>query len=165
MNHDSYVKEMKMKTKVIAASLVIAGLATGCENPKQAIGTVGGGALGAWAGSTIGKGRGNIVATAVGAVAGALAGGYVGGQLDKADKERCIRTCQGALESGPIGTPVQWRNPDSGNYGAVTPTRTFQDNGQYCREFTQSITVAGKTQQGYGTACRQPDGTWQIVGG
>ncbi|HBG35126.1 MAG TPA: hypothetical protein DDX01_07280, partial [Holosporales bacterium] len=67
---------LNMKTKIIAVSLAVATLTTGCENPKQALGTVGGGALGAWAGSTIGKGRGNTVATAVGAVAGALAGGY-----------------------------------------------------------------------------------------
>jgi surface antigen len=155
-----------MKTKVIAASLVVACFATGCENPKQAIGTVGGGALGAWAGSTIGKGRGNVVATAVGAVAGALAGGYIGGQLDQADRERSLRTCQTALESAPVGRPAQWRNPDTGNYGSVTPTRTFQENGRYCREFTQSISIAGKPPQtAVGTACRQPDGTWQIVGG
>ncbi len=152
-----------MKTKVIA-SLVVACLATGCENPKQAIGTVGGGALGAWAGSTIGKGSGNVVATAVGAVAGALAGGYIGQQLDNADKARADRTYQSALESSPVGKTAQWRNPDSGNYGSVTPTRTYQNNGQYCREYTHTITVAGKTQQAYGTACRQPDGTWQVVG-
>ena len=30
-----------MKTKVIATVLVAASLATGCENPKQAIGTFG----------------------------------------------------------------------------------------------------------------------------
>ena len=79
--------------------LLIAILATGCENPKQAIGTVGGGALGAWAGSTIGKGRGNVVATAVGAVAGALAGGYIGGQLDQKDRMEADRAHQRALES------------------------------------------------------------------
>lgn len=154
-----------MKTKIIAVSLIIASLTTGCENPKQAIGTVGGGALGAWAGSTIGKGRGNVVATAVGAVAGALAGGYIGGQLDKADRERAERTCFSALENSPVGKTAQWRNPDTGNCGSVTPTRTYQNTGgQYCREYTHSITVAGKTQQAYGTACRQPDGTWQVVG-
>lgn len=151
-----------MKTKVIVASLIVASLTTGCENPKQAIGTVGGGALGAWAGSTIGKGRGNVVATAVGAVAGALAGGYVGQQLDQADRDRALRTTQSTLESSPIGKSGQWRNPDSGASGYVTPTRTYQTNGQYCREYTQSITVAGRTQQGFGTACRMPDGTWQV---
>src|SRR5258708_1182086 len=112
-----------MKTKVIGASLVIACFVTGCENPKQAIGTVGGGALGAWAASNIGSGRGQVVATAVGAVAGALAGGYIGGQLDQADKERAERTYQSALENSPQGKTAQWRNPDSGNSGTITPTR------------------------------------------
>ncbi|MBX9786919.1 MAG: glycine zipper 2TM domain-containing protein [Alphaproteobacteria bacterium] len=153
-----------MKTKIIALSLAVATLTTGCENPKQAIGTVGGGALGAWAGSTIGSGRGNTVATAVGAVAGALAGGYIGGQLDKADKERAERTYQGALESSPVGKTSQWRNPDSGNSGSITPTRTYENNGRYCREFNQTVNIGGRTQQAYGTACRQPDGSWQIVG-
>ncbi|MBY0291992.1 MAG: glycine zipper 2TM domain-containing protein [Alphaproteobacteria bacterium] len=154
---------MKMKTKVIAASLIVASLATGCENPKQAIGTVGGGALGAWAGSTIGKGRGNIVATAVGAVAGALAGGYIGQQLDQADKERAERNCQMALESSPIGKTATWRNPDSGNSGSVTPTRTFENNGLSCREYTQTVVIGGRQQQAHGTACRQSDGSWRLM--
>ncbi len=153
-----------MKTKVIACSLVLACFATGCENPKQTIGALGGGALGGYAGSTIGKGRGRVVSTAVGAVLGALGGGYIGGQLDRADKERAERTNQSALESSPVGKTAQWKNPDTGNYGSITPTRTYESKGQYCREFTQTITVGGKTQQAYGTACRQPDGAWQIVG-
>ena len=33
----------------------------------------------------------------------------------------------------------------------------------YCREYTKTIHVAGKTQTGYGTACMQPDGSWLIV--
>jgi len=153
-----------MKTKVIATSLVMACLVTGCENPKQTIGTLGGGALGAWAGSGIGSGRGRIVATAVGAVAGALLGGAIGQQLDQADRERAERTSQYALEKSPTGRTAQWRNPDTGHYGTFTPTRTFQNpQGAYCREFQQTIVVGGQRQQGFGTACRQPDGTWQIV--
>jgi len=153
-----------MKTKVIACSLLVACLATACENPKQAIGTVGGGALGAWAGSTIGKGRGNTVATAVGAVAGALAGSYIGGQLDQKDRQEADRTNQRALESSSIGQTAQWRNPDSGNSGSITPTRTYQNpQGQHCREFQQIITVGGKQEMAYGTACRQPDGHWKII--
>jgi len=152
-----------MKTKVIAASLVVACLATGCENPKQAIGSLGGGALGAWAGSNVGSGRGQVVATAVGAVAGALAGGFIGQQLDTADRERAERAYQDCLESSPIGRTAQWKNPDSGHYGSITPTRTFQHQGQYCREFNQTVNIGGKTQQAYGTACRQPDGTWKIM--
>ena len=154
---------MDMKTKLIVGSLIIASFVTGCENPKQAIGTVGGGALGAWAGSTIGSGRGQVVATAVGAVAGALAGGYVGQQLDQADKAKAERTYQQALESSPVGKTAQWRNPDSGNHGTIVPIKTYQSpQGQHCREFQQTITVGGKTERAYGTACRQPDGHWLL---
>lgn len=32
----------------------------------------------------------------------------------------------------------------------------------YCREYTQTFTVGGETQKGYGTACLQPDGSWEI---
>lgn len=152
-----------MKTKIIASTLVVACLATGCENPKQALGTLGGGALGAWAGSTIGKGRGRVIAAAAGGVLGALLGGTIGGQLDKADRERADRTAQNAFESNPVGKAGEWRNPDTGNYGTITPTRTFQQpSGTYCREFQQTVMIGGKPQQGYGTACRQPDGSWQI---
>jgi surface antigen len=152
-----------MKTKIIASTLVVACLATGCENPKQALGTLGGGALGAWAGSTIGKGRGRVIAAAAGGVLGALLGGTIGGQLDKADRERADRTAQNAFESSPVGKVSEWKNPDTGNYGTITPTRTFQQpSGAYCREYQQVVTIGGKQQQGYGTACRQPDGSWQI---
>jgi hypothetical protein len=33
----------------------------------------------------------------------------------------------------------------------------------YCREYTRTITIGGVRQSGYGTACYQPDGSWQIV--
>jgi hypothetical protein len=35
---------------------------------------------------------------------------------------------------------------------------------QNCREFEQTITVAGKPQKAYGTSCQQPDGSWKVVG-
>lgn len=157
-------KDVDMKTKIIAGSLIVASLATGCENPKQAIGALGGGALGGYAGSTIGSGRGRVVATAVGAVAGALAGGWVGQQLDQADRAKAERTYQNCLENSPVGKTAQWRNPDSGNSGTITPTRTFQSNGQNCREFQQTVVIGGRSHQAHGTACRQTDGSWQIVG-
>lgn len=34
---------------------------------------------------------------------------------------------------------------------------------EYCREFTQIIEVGGRKEEGYGTACQQPDGSWKIV--
>lgn len=32
----------------------------------------------------------------------------------------------------------------------------------YCREYVKNVVVAGRVQQSYGTACMQPDGSWQI---
>jgi hypothetical protein len=35
--------------------------------------------------------------------------------------------------------------------------------GGPCREFQETIMIGGKPQRAYGTACRQPDGTWKRV--
>ncbi len=68
------------------------------------------------------------------------------------------------METGSSGQSVEWRNPDSGNYGYVTPERAFKnDQGQYCREYTQTVIVGGKQEKAYGKACRKPDGQWEIV--
>lgn len=32
-----------------------------------------------------------------------------------------------------------------------------------CREFQETVMIGGKPQKAYGTACRQPDGTWKRV--
>lgn len=34
---------------------------------------------------------------------------------------------------------------------------------EYCREYTKTIRVGGQMESGYGTACLQPDGAWEIV--
>ena len=33
----------------------------------------------------------------------------------------------------------------------------------YCREFTQTFTIAGESQTSVGTACLQANGAWEIV--
>jgi hypothetical protein len=38
-----------------------------------------------------------------------------------------------------------------------------QTQGQTCREYQSTTTIDGRPQPTYGTACLQPDGTWQIV--
>jgi surface antigen len=35
--------------------------------------------------------------------------------------------------------------------------------GTWCREYRTTVTVGGLAQQAFGTACRQPDGTWKVV--
>ena len=74
-------------------------------------------------------------------------------------------TLQHALENNPTNQASDWVNPDADHAGTVVPTRTFTGQaGQPCREFVTTVTIGGKEQQAYGTACRQPDGNWQVVG-
>jgi len=147
--------------------VVILGMLGACASDsgqKQNVGTVLGGVGGAVAGSAFGSGTGRLVGVAAGTLIGALLGSEVGKSLDRADQQYMERANQRAFEDAPSGTQVSWRNPDSGNAGTVVPQPAYQaKNGEYCREFQQTITVAGQQQQGYGTACRQPDGSWKVV--
>jgi surface antigen len=160
--------------KKIFSLLACAALLTSCEpgpNGNQApqinkanIGAVAGALAGGFAGSNVGKGSGKTLAIAAGALGGAYIGNQLGASLDRADQAYYNRTAQSAFETAKTGTSTRWQNPDSGNGGVFTPTKTFQtQDGNFCREFTQTIMVGGKKQEGYGTACRQPDGSWQIV--
>jgi len=133
------------------------------DAPKQSAGTVVGAGLGALAGSQIGGGRGQLAATAIGTLLGAWAGSEIGKSLDRADRIAATHATNRALEHNPTGTPSTWRNPDSGHRGTVTPTRTFQSGGRDCREYEHRVFIDGQSETLRGTACRQPDGTWEAV--
>ncbi len=69
---------------------------------------------------------------------------------------------QQALESARSGTVVRWDDPD-GRSGTFVPQPAFQNAaGEICREFQQSIVIGGRSEQGWGTACRNPDGSWRL---
>jgi len=157
---------MKVDKKVAIAALLAVSLASCAgRGPNETGGAVLGGALGGVVGSQFGQGRGQLAMVGLGALLGAFAGSQAGKSLDKADEEYARQTAYHALEVAPAGNQQTWNNPDSGNHGTVTPTRTYQQaDGTYCREFQQTIVVGGETQDAFGTACRQPDGTWKIVG-
>ena len=160
---------MTITKSLIKLSLlaVLAISLAACQNsgPKQTGGTLIGAAAGGLLGAQIGKGSGKLAATAAGVLLGAWVGSEVGKSLDRADRAYAQQAHEQAL-AAPVGQTITWNNPKSGNSGTVTPVRdgTDQASGAYCREYQQTVTVGGKTEQAYGTACRQPDGTWKIVG-
>ncbi|WP_274757292.1 RT0821/Lpp0805 family surface protein [Pseudemcibacter aquimaris] len=122
--------------------------------------------LGAIGGAIIGSEITGDSSTGVmlGTLAGAYAGREIGRRLDEADQQQMYNTTQGALESGVSGEAQTWYNPDSGNRGTVTPQPAYQDTqGEYCREYQQTVTIGGEQETAYGTACRMPDGTWKII--
>lgn len=155
---------MKRVLSVIAAATLTVSLAA-CEGTgkKQGIGTLLGAGAGAVVGSQVGSGRGQLAATAIGALLGAGFGSEIGKSLDRADQMAMQQTMNTSLERGPSGQRSEWRNPDSGHSGSYTPQPAYQAaNGRTCREFQQTVNIDGREQSAYGTACRQPDGSWQI---
>lgn len=131
---------------------------------KQQIGAIAGALGGGFLGKNVGKGKGKTLGTIAGALGGAFIGSQLGQSLDRADRGYFENITQASLEQTPAGTTSRWINPDTGNSGTVTPTRTYESSkGKYCREFTQTIEVGGERQEAYGTACRQGDGTWRVV--
>jgi surface antigen len=156
------------KFLILTAMIASVGLA-GCESinnsgTKQKVGAAGGAVLGGILGSKVGGGSGQLWATGIGVLIGGLVGSEVGRSLDKADIAYANRANTQA-HSAPIGETISWNNPESGNSGTVTPVRDGQsENGRYCREYQQTIYVGGQQETGYGIACEQPDGSWQIVG-
>ena len=148
----------------LAATLLIAGCSNGSSyGTKETVGTLTGGALGGLLGAQIGHGDGQLAATAVGALAGAFVGNQIGQGLDEVDRERAVEA-QTVAAQAPVGESVTWSNPETGHYGTVTPTREgTSTSGRYCREFEHTIFVGGEQKQAYGTACRQPDGSWEVI--
>ncbi len=147
----------------LAASLLLAASATDAGE-KEIFGTLLGAGLGGLAGSQIGSGKGKLAAVGVGVLLGGLLGRNVGRSLDRADQIAAERAAQHSLDRERTGTTTSWVNPDSGHSGTFTPTRTYQTaQGKPCREYTTTVVIEGRTETAYGTACREPDGTWTLV--
>ena len=62
-----------------------------------------------------------------------------------------------------IDQPV-WRDPDTGHYGDVVPSRPYKRGVADCRDYTHTIYIDGKPKQMRGTACRDSGGSWKSVG-
>jgi len=152
--------------RLIAIALIGTGVAACSANsgPKEAGGTAAGAVAGGVIGNAIGGSAGNRLAgTVIGAAIGGFLGNRIGAALDDEDKRRAYAAQMQALEIGPSGAPVAWRNPDDGRYGSVVPGPAYQANGATCRQYTHTIYIDGTPQIERGTACRNPDGTWTSV--
>lgn len=136
-----------------------------CSNApsKQDQGAIIGAATGAALGATIGGGSGQVLAAAAGLMVGALVGQSVGKSMDEQDR-LAMAEAEGEAVRAPLGETIHWQNPDSGHSGTVTATREGKSqSGRYCREYKTTVQIDGKTEDAHGIACRQPDGSWEIV--
>ena len=104
--------------------------------------------------------------TAADSIAGTLAGGYFGNQLGSRFNETA-RQAAAVAERRALAdnAPADWSDPRSGASGRVRPLRSFTDAaGRECREYSQTVNIAGRRQSGTGIACLQSAGNWRLVG-
>ena len=150
------------RNRLIAATLGAALVLGGCASDgfNEQTGMVIGGALGGLLGNQVGRGSGRTAAIIVGTLAGAAIGGRVGRSMDDTDRMKTALS----LENVRTGVNSSWRNPDTGNQYTVTPTRTYSTSSGPCREYSVEALVDGRRETVYGTACRQPDGSWRTQG-
>lgn len=124
---------------------------------KQDVGVITGGVIGGLVGSRFGGGSGKLAAAAAGTLAGAVIGGAIGRNMDQTD----LMQLNKSLENNSLGQPAYWTNERTGINYTVTPINNVNVHGNpYCREYRSVAFINGKRQQIYGTACRQPDGSW-----
>ena len=156
-----------MKALCVATlGLSVAGCAESVQKVKsmnwaEVVGTLGGAAIGGFAGAQFGGGVGQSAFTAAGVLIGGTAG-FVGARmLAPSDQAEYERTVQHALNEAPDGHVVRWRNPETGRSGIFRSVASYQrDSGQRCRQYRSSVVFDDGVFNGGGTACLQADGRW-----
>jgi surface antigen len=147
------------KLGLMATALVLALFSSGCAT-KEDTGTLVGAGTGALIGNQFGKGGGRVAATIGGALVGGFIGNRIGKSMDDEDRRRAAEAQYAAFENGQRS---EWRNPNTGRYGYITPRPIYTYQSMTCRQFEQTIYVDGRPETMVGKACRQPDGTWREV--
>lgn len=154
--------------RILCVSLMSAlAFGSGCASQEEEplldeseAGQILGGVAGAAAGSQVGEGSGQTVATVAGALIGAVVGERLGARMEEDDRRYTAQV----LEENRTGETASWENPDTGNEFEVTPVETFEDSGRPCREFEFRVETDNGSDVEERTACREADGTWEIVG-
>lgn len=118
-----------------------------------------GGVLGGVLGAQIGDGSGRTAAIIIGALAGSKIGKHIGEDMDAADRYKTAE----AFHNNKTGQSTTWTNPDTGRAYTVTPTRTFENETQPCREFDLDTTYSDqRNERSAGTACLRADNNWVV---
>jgi surface antigen len=132
-----------------------------CSGSGIVTGAVPGANTGRVVGSPVEVGSGEPT---IGPVEGGLMGAEVGRSLNDADRAIALKAEYEALEYGRGGQPTEWRSSSGQVSGKVAVGGVTRVNRLDCRDYTHSISIGGRMRVVKGTACRQPDGVWRIVG-
>ena len=135
-----------------------------CRNKSDPAGVIAGGLIGALIGHAMGNNNSRTGSTIAGVIFGAAVGAALTNKLDCDDRSYAYKTYYEGFNAGRANTTYQWRNPRSDDRGDFRVGSYYNDPAGFrCANYTQTIYVGGRPQQGKGRACRQADGSWVIV--
>ena len=83
-------------------------------------------------------------------------------KLSKKEQAEAASAQYYALQFGRPGAPRSWQG-DTGASGRVSVGPYVRVNTLDCREFSHSVTIGGVAYERNGTACREADGSWDVV--
>ena len=159
-----------MKIQKFLIATVCAFTLTSCtqtfEHAKSAswadvVGTLGGAAIGGYAGAQFGGGFAQSIFTATGALFGSASGYMMSRRLGALDLTLYENTVQTALKSPTNGKIHRWSNPNTGRSGILrTITSYHRPDGSKCRQYRSSVVFDDGVASAGGAACLQPDGRW-----
>ena len=157
----------KTLVKPLMGGVVVGTLAfgaAGCSQatgPNQSGGTVIGAVAGGLIGSRFGAGGGKVAAVIAGTMVGGLLGSQIGKNMDDEARQQAYNAQYQAVSSGDA---YSWKSSGTnGPRGSVEPGPVYSESGRVCRQYTHTIIIDGRQERGVGTACRAPDGRWDIV--
>ena len=102
-----------------------------------------------------------IVVSVTGASLGALLSSQAKKTLNKRDREKIDNAAERSFRDGER---VEWRNDKTGRKGAIQPGKPYRTtSGDLCRDFTNTIRYQDREDIVTGTACKNENGSWQIV--
>ncbi|AQS42037.1 MAG: Outer membrane lipoprotein-related protein [Candidatus Tokpelaia hoelldobleri] len=131
-------------TAIIALCLGLAALVAGCVHPVLPV-------------STKPSGK-KLVA--------ALSPGLTGQSfkaLSAKERGAALAAEYKALEYARAGETVRWGTEGQGAWGTVVPRSPYQVGSLNCRQYSHNFTIQGLPQTVYGSACRNPDGSWVLL--
>ncbi|HSW88914.1 MAG TPA: RT0821/Lpp0805 family surface protein [Candidatus Saccharimonadales bacterium] len=143
---------------VLLLSISLISCSTNTQKENTGIGVATGAIAGGLLGSLVGGGTGKAVAIGVGIVAGALVGGAIGHSMDSSDQAHMNNAVT-------TGKPATWKNSKTHSTYTVVPSKKYVTvkGNPYCRNYTTTAVIDGKTSTVHGVACRQSDGSWKAV--
>lgn len=81
---------------------------------------------------------------------------------DAQTHQLALQTRIEALERIVSGKSLSWTYDITGATGTITPLRTYPGpDGQWCREYQETIQSAMHARQNFSIACRTPTGEWR----